>query len=170
MIEFGAQQTVTTAGGAEFTLDKLRNRHLLEIVKTIRASHGDVLAPCERFQERLSSPDLKELIKEAVAFGRRLEGLFFSDPEVQAYVNSAEGSWHVVKLLLKRHHPKATDDEVDDVYSAIVEQEKAAQLLATATGKLPNGEEGRPLVTPEALERALTGTRSIPASGAAIPT
>ena len=161
-IVFGREQTIRF-DGREYTLDKLRNRHLLAIVKKIKDNYGDLLAPAERFQDKLESADLKDVIREAVAFGRRLDGMYFGDPLVEEYARSPEGSWHLVSLLLSKHHPGISEDEIDDVADEIKRSEKEAATVATATGSVPNEPEAPSSGAGQAKQS--TGGRSATASG-----
>jgi ribosomal protein L12E/L44/L45/RPP1/RPP2 len=138
MIEFGQEQDIVTPNRT-YRLDKLRNAHLQAIVAYLRELHGDVYEPLMKFKDKLNSSDLKELVREAKQEASSLATMFWNDPRVQRYINDPLGSFHVVKLLFQRHHPGISEDEVDDVVSAIKEKDRK-ELLAKAAGKIPNAE------------------------------
>ncbi len=138
MISWGEVQNLTTEDGRQWTLDRLEIRLIREFRDWIKVREGDPFALVERFQGKMSDEALMPFFKEAKAIQDDLRAFTLASPLAQKHMATEEGIACLAKLLLKKHHPAATEEDAFLVGQAM--GKRMAEVLERAQGSPPNGE------------------------------
>lgn len=134
-----------TLAGKTYTLSRFTRRILNDFLEWADA----VLPhPLDELKGRLDGfpKDVQEmLVKDAVANARLRKSV--TNPEVNRLMNSEQGAFKVLHLLLAKHHTDLTEDDVWDIYLGCVREHGDEYLLkkiAAAQGQLdvPGTDEG----------------------------
>lgn len=136
MIDFGSTQTIETPRGS-YTLDKLRLRQIREWRDHVAERLGDPFAEAERFVERLPREEAMKLLKEAEAVRDQLQAFSMFCPLSVRFLMTEEGLLWVARALLEKHHPQASEDDVEAVGEVLAG--RLVEVLTRAMGSVPNG-------------------------------
>jgi hypothetical protein len=137
----GREQEITDAQGRKWRLSRWTRGTWAALLEWARPRVPDRFALAKQalaaFPEHLHEGIAAHAVEAAaIPFG-------IGHPGVQAAVNGLEGTVHVVWLLLKPHHPDATEDDAFDLVMAIGFDEMERRLKK-ASGESPHeaGPEG----------------------------
>lgn len=153
MLNLGQEQTVKTSERA-WRLSRLEIPILHGFRDYIAEKIGDPFARAEKVIKMLPASEARARILEAEAVQDQLEGFSLTCPLAQRFMKTEEGMSRLVRLLLLKHQPEATDNDGLQILLQIG-MEEAAKVVQNAEGRLPNGH------APAAKQpRASTGTTS----------
>ena len=150
MLKLGEQQTVVTPDGKAWTLGRLELRIVRAWKEYVAGQVGDPFEVVERFVGKVADSHLVVMLKEAEAVRDQLRCFSMGCMLSQKYLGTEEGLTHFVGLLLRKAHPKVTEE---DTYSVALEvNRQLEEVLKKAAGELPPNAAGP--VSPEADGRA----------------
>jgi hypothetical protein len=135
------KETVIEVGGKKYVISRFE-RHIADSFLTfVRKVTPD---PLDLVREKLKGfPEAIQhrMIDKAMEKAARPIG--YGSPEYQAVLSTPEGSYHLLYLLLKKHHPELSEKDVIALYDQSVAEHGFGyieRLMSEAEGTLPTNE------------------------------
>jgi hypothetical protein len=107
------KETTVTIGGKKYTLSRLTRSVMREFAEWVHAHTPDPLAMAAQYINEFPEDLQKLLIQQA--WNDTKGRMDVEGPEVRPAMNTIEGSTKLLQLLLQKHHPELTEDQVFDL-------------------------------------------------------
>lgn len=145
------KEVTLTIGGKDYTFSRLERREHMAWMDYANKQLGCPLAEARKNMEGFP-PHIQEVLFKDALERKKLR----SNPECedyQVFMRSWQGAMKLMQLLLKKHHPDLSEEQVEEVYDQAIEEHGAdflAGLRAEAQGVPPTDPQAR-------KEQALAG-------------
>jgi hypothetical protein len=133
---FGAEQFITTPDGKKWKLSRLEIRIIRQFRDWIASCEGDPFELVDRYIGKLPDTDIREMMNEAKATWDQLKNFSIGSPLSIKYMQTEEGVFQLVRLLLLENHPGVSDADVFAVTKEV--SSRMGEVLETAQGSAPN--------------------------------
>jgi hypothetical protein len=107
------KETTVTIGGKQYTLARLTRSVIREFAEWVYGHTPDPLAMAAKYINEFPEDLQKLLIQQA--WNDTKGRMDIEGPEVREAMNTIEGSTKLLQLLLHKHHPELTEDQVFDL-------------------------------------------------------
>jgi hypothetical protein len=142
------KEASVTVNGKVWRLGRLDVDAIDEFMAWVREQVGDPFELVERFMGKIPQEESVRQLREAEEVAKQLKALSVQTPLAQQYVSTARGSAKLFQILLRTHHPDATESQAFLVAQALGE-EGARKALQKAEGEFPRGNPQPGQATPD---------------------
>lgn len=115
--------------GKTYNLPRFDGKLVSEFYAWAKARVPDPLASIAATLKDLPADIARDLA--LAAYNRRLQPLAVDSDEIQAVQQTPEGVLHLLTLLLKRHQPDITEEQVWDFHSAAIAEHGDKYLVTS---------------------------------------